>query len=230
MSQRTALFVATGLTVFVLIMMVGVVGQLFLKSNVDALAVQPAAPTQVAAVIGETQAVNGPTDAQIAQRDAAFQQLIQQANQRLAQANQKEQELAKQLEEQKQAAPAPAPMSLQPKYTVTPDQAASIAQEAEKGAVLLKQPELVSYQGTVAYEVTLDRGMVYVDANTGKVLYDSAVVITIHDGGGPSNGGGGGNTSVASSSNHSSGEHNDDHHESGDSHESGGSHEGGGDD
>ena len=222
MSQRTALLAATGLTVFVLVMVIGVVGQLFLKSNVDALAVQPAAPTQAAAVMGETQAVNGPTDAQIAKRDAEFQQLVQQANQRLAQANQKEQELAKQLEEQKKAT-APAPASQQPKYAVTPEQAASIALQAEKGAVLLKQPDLVEYQQAVAYEVTLDRGMVYVDANTGKVLYDSAVVITIHDGGGPSNGGG---SNVSSNSApRSSGEHEDDHHSGG-----GDSHEGGGDD
>jgi uncharacterized membrane protein YkoI len=227
MSQRTALLVATGLTVFVLVMMIGVVGQLFLKSNVDALAVQPAAPTQVAAAAvttGETQAVNGPTEAQLAQRDAAFQQLIQQANQRLAQANQKEQELAKQVEEQKKAT-APAPASQQPKYAVTPEQAASIALQAEKGAVLLKQPDLVEYQQAVAYEVTLDRGMVYVDANSGKVLYDSAVVITIHDGGGPNKGGGGGSPSNVSAGNHSGGEHEDNHSSGG-----GDSHEGGGDD
>jgi uncharacterized membrane protein YkoI len=220
MSQRTALLVATGLTVFVLITMVGVVWQLFLKSNVGALTVQSVAPTQVTVTTGKTQAVNGPTEAQIAQRDAAFQQLIQQANQRLAQANQKEQELAKQFAQQKQAAATPAPASQQPKYNVTSEQAASIALQAEKGATLLKQPELVSYQEAVAYEVTLDRGMVYVDANTGKVLYDSAVVITVHDGG--SGKSGGSNKSSTSVASHSNGEHSDDHHDGGDSHNGGG--------
>jgi len=37
---------------------------------------------------------------------------------------------------------------------------------------LLATPELVSFQGTVAYEVHLDRGLVYVDATTGNVLYN----------------------------------------------------------
>jgi uncharacterized membrane protein YkoI len=210
MSQRTAWLVATALTVFVLIMMVGVVGQLFLKSNVDALTLQAAAPTQVAPAAGETQAVTGPTEAEIAEREAAFQQVIQQANQRLAQANQREQELAKQLAEQKKAASAP--VSQPPKYNVSPEQAASIALQAEKGAALLKPPELVSYQGTVAYEVTLDRGTVYIDANSGQVLYDSAVVITIRDGGGS-------NGSSNNSAPRSSGGREDDHHEKEDSHE-----------
>ena len=194
MSQRTAMLVATALTVFVVITIVGVVWQLFQKSTVDTLALQVAAPAQTTELAGETHAVSGPTEAQIAEREAAFQQLIQQANQKLDESYKQQQELSNQLAAVKaiQAAPAvptAAPASLQPKYNVSPDQAAQIALVAEKGAVLVKPPELIDFQGKVAYEVTLDRGLVYVDANSGEVIYDSAAVIVVHD-----SGGGGGNS------------------------------------
>lgn len=35
------------------------------------------------------------------------------------------------------------------------------------------QPELVSYEGTPAYEIKYDGGVMYVDANTGAILYDT---------------------------------------------------------
>jgi hypothetical protein len=38
------------------------------------------------------------------------------------------------------------------------------------GASLLATPELVDFQSRAAYEVRLDRGVVYVDANSGEVL------------------------------------------------------------
>jgi hypothetical protein len=36
---------------------------------------------------------------------------------------------------------------------------------------------LVNYNGKVAYEVTFSNGKVYVDANTGSVLYNGVVVV-----------------------------------------------------
>ncbi len=198
MSQRSALLVATALTVFVMILMVGVVWQVYQKSNVDALSMQAAAPTPTAETTGQTQAVSGPTQAQLAEREAALQQLIQQANQRLAQAYQKQQDLSKQLQAEQQKLATPTVPASQPvKYNVSPDQAASIALTTEKGAKLVKPAELVSFQGTAAYEVTLDRGSVFVDANSGKVLYDSAVVIVVHDA--KSNNSGGGSPAPSSS-------------------------------
>ena len=192
MNQRTALLAATALTVFVMILMVGVVWQVFQKSNVNTLGLQLNAPAQTSEIAGEPQAVSGPTQEQIAQREAAFQQLIQQANQKLAQSYQEQQDLSKQLqaEKQKQAPPKIASASQPAKYKVSAEQATSIALAAEKGAVLTKPAELVSYLGAAAYEITLDRGVVYVDANSGEVLYDSAVVIVVRD-----SGGGGGNNS-----------------------------------
>jgi hypothetical protein len=55
-------------------------------------------------------------------------------------------------------------------YPVTPELAAQIALNIMPVASLIQTPELVSYERVVAYEVLLDRGPVYVDASTGKML------------------------------------------------------------
>lgn len=64
-----------------------------------------------------------------------------------------------------------------PAYAVTIDQATSIARKAAPQASLVSAPELVNLQGTVAYEVVLNRGKVYVDANSGALLYNGAQVL-----------------------------------------------------
>lgn len=58
-------------------------------------------------------------------------------------------------------------------YKVSPDQAAAIALNTAPGAVISGSAELVSFQGAIAYEVTLNTGKIYVDANSGQVLYNS---------------------------------------------------------
>jgi hypothetical protein len=59
-------------------------------------------------------------------------------------------------------------------YAVSPDQAVSAALASTPGASLVQQPRLVSFNGTIAYEVPLDRGNVYIDATSGQVLYNGA--------------------------------------------------------
>jgi uncharacterized membrane protein YkoI len=93
--------------------------------------------------------------------------------------------------------PVPAPTAPPaPTYAISPDMAAAIALGAVPGATLTRQPELVDFQGTVAYEVVLDRGNVYVDANSGQVLYNGAATTASsgghggeHDGGEHDSGG-----------------------------------------
>ncbi len=55
------------------------------------------------------------------------------------------------------------------------DQAVQIALNAVPGATLQKTPELVNFQGTVAFEVSLSQGVLYIDANDGRVLFNGAV-------------------------------------------------------
>jgi hypothetical protein len=58
---------------------------------------------------------------------------------------------------------------------ISGDAAAQAALSASPGAQLTSAPELVDYQGVVAYEVRLDAGLVYVDAGTGSVIFNGAV-------------------------------------------------------
>ncbi len=69
--------------------------------------------------------------------------------------------------------PAPAQ---QPDPAVSAAQATKIAGDTVTGATLQQDPELVNFQGRVAYEVLLDQGAVYVDANSGQVLHNGTVV------------------------------------------------------
>jgi len=72
---------------------------------------------------------------------------------------------------------------------ITPEQAAVLALVASRGGMLTAQPELVNFEGTVAYEVKLTSGPIYIDAATGRVLYNSAAarqVIIVSSSGGHS--------------------------------------------
>lgn len=59
-------------------------------------------------------------------------------------------------------------------YGIAAEQAITMALHAVPEATLLRPPKLVSFQGVAAYEVLLNRGAVYVDAQQGSVLYNSA--------------------------------------------------------
>src|SRR5205807_9575020 len=59
-------------------------------------------------------------------------------------------------------------------YPISSDDAAGIALSSIPGSSLLQQPRLVNFSGTVAYEVPLNVGNVYVDATSGQVVYNGA--------------------------------------------------------
>jgi uncharacterized membrane protein YkoI len=215
MLQRNALIGASALTAFVLTVIGGVAAGTALGAAAPAptAAATMAAPTEVPTPVDP---LADPAVQQALQaREAQYQELIAQANAQLEQAYQKQQELAKAQAQaaavaaqyaaaaraaQAQAAVAAAPASAN--YPVAPDIAAAIALNNAPGAVLLATPELVDFQGVVAYEVRLDRGLVYVDANNGQVLYNGANVPAPSSGGG---GGGGGGEQEHDSPEHESG-------------------------
>ena len=64
-----------------------------------------------------------------------------------------------------------------PPATISANQAATIALAAAPGTALASTPEMVNYQGVVAYEMLLDRGAVYIDATSGQVLANSVAVV-----------------------------------------------------
>jgi uncharacterized membrane protein YkoI len=134
--------------------------------------------------------------AQLQERESAYRALIGQANQLLA-----------------ETATAPAP----PAFPISADTAVAIVLTTVRGGSLEKPPELVDYMGAAAYEVSLVQGLVYVDANTGKILANGAIpqVVIVEDSSG-GNGGGGPSHSDDDDDYHEEEGHGEDHGEDGD--------------
>jgi len=59
----------------------------------------------------------------------------------------------------------PAPLA-----ALTAMQATTLARQDAPNSVLQASPELINYNGTVAYEVLLNSGTTYIDANVGTIL------------------------------------------------------------
>ena len=212
MTQRTALILSAVLTAFVLVLGGGLVARVS----------QPIAPAQAAPVASAPTApaptatidVNAQVEQLLQQREAQYRQLIDEANQRLQQANQ-------QLAASAAAAPtarstrsaalaAPAAQVAQPTASLSAEAARNIAIDASGGATMIREPELVLFEGKVAYEVGLTRGVVYVDANDGTVLFNGT-----HGSGGQPSGG------TQTQPQPATGEHESDHEDShdGESHD-----------
>jgi uncharacterized membrane protein YkoI len=107
------------------------------------------------------------------QREADYQQLLKQANEQLAKANTELQDLQNQVNQHVQ------PTAVQPgaeQTKISPDKAAEIgSQAAGPGEDAQKTPDLVDFQGKTAFEVVFDKGIVYVDATTGEILFNGTV-------------------------------------------------------
>jgi len=159
MNQKFVLTLAASLTAFVLVMGGAIAGKL----------AAPAAPAAAAATVPI------PTDVQnlYAEREAEYQARLDEANQALAEA------YAQQDSANANAAPVEEQSQSQdpaiPGVTLTPQEAMSAAIITVPGAQILRIPELVNFQGIVAYEVKLDLGTVYIDASNGAALYNGAV-------------------------------------------------------
>jgi uncharacterized membrane protein YkoI len=154
MNQRTLLTIAAALTAFVL-----------MGAAVVATRLAQPADTAQAVPAAQTPALAPPAEAAYQQRLADYEAALAEANRRLELANQ-------QLAEQAKVAAGAASAA---SYAVSAERAQSIALEAAPGATLTKPAELVRYQGTPAYEVVLDRGTVYVDAQSATVLANGAI-------------------------------------------------------
>jgi hypothetical protein len=69
------------------------------------------------------------------------------------------------------------PVATTPALYTVDDQAASAIAESVVPTNMspLSTPELVNFEGKIAYEVIFDQGNVYVDADTGDVLYNGVI-------------------------------------------------------
>jgi len=147
MFNRKAFMLSIGITAFVIVTVGGIVAA-FAQSRSGS---EPA--------MAATDLLSDPAvQAVLREREAAYQQLIDEANRRLADAT------------------TPTAEPILEDYSVSAGLAVALAQNALGGGTLLRQPEMVSFSGRVAYELILDRGQVYIDATSGAILYNSGVI------------------------------------------------------
>jgi len=145
----------------------------------------------------ESAPANDAASSLAADREAQYRELIQRANQRIQEANRRLMEMEQQLASApagtqlatdasassagatsataRQPLAGAAANSSVPNVAVSLQRALEIALAAAPGTVAQRVPELVNFQGSVAYEVALNAGLVYVDANSGAVLYNGAL-------------------------------------------------------
>lgn len=167
MRQRTALVVAMVLTTFMLVIAAGVVAR---------FAVSPAST-------GAAEDV--PLTAEPAVKDLStqgtveYERALQTANAQLEQANRQLQEAYRRLTVEPAAAASPTPESISTAIplAVSAEQAAVLAAAAVPGSVPIGTPEVVDFDGTPAYAVVFERGSVYVDANSGQVVYNEIAAV-----------------------------------------------------
>lgn len=153
MKNKSVLVVSAFVTVFLLTIGIGVITNVIAKNNQVI-----AAPTVDTAVFVE--------------REQAYQKMINEANQKIDQANQQITTLMNQTVEAPTAMPTP-------EYLFTENQASVLAQSIA-GIAPKEIPVLVNFSGTPAYEVVYGNGKIYVDANTGKILYNGLQKQTVY--------------------------------------------------
>lgn len=210
MTQKTALILSAILTAFVLVVGGGVIARVSQADVVAAQVVAPeptaAAPAPVAAPIDQAAAVMAQAQALLQQRDAEYRQLIEQANQRLEAMNQQQAaaqaaQVAPQAQTARAAASQPAvaqAAAATPQIAISAESALYTAIAATNNATMIRTPELVRFEGKVAYEIGFTKGVVYIDATTGAVLFNGTQ-------------GRGGGSQPAAHPPASSGEHEDEH-------------------
>lgn len=184
MGQKQALLLATFLTTFGLIVIGGVALRLTTPTTVKGAISEAAVKTDFTTTMPNA-VMQTPdpasVEALIQSREAAYQQALEQANRQL-EAAYSQLNKVQQVEQvpvtagvSATSAPAPAP-SAAPAYAITAEIAQNIALAVVPGATLNKSAELVAFEGNTAYEVQTSGGVVYVEANSGQVLYNQATV------------------------------------------------------
>jgi hypothetical protein len=144
MLNRRALLMSAGITMFVVALVAGIAA-----ASAQLHLGATARPVRNALEDPAVQAA-------LREREDALQRLIEEANRRLADAESRSSEPQGQ------------------DYPVSKELAMNLGRAALGGGALLRDPDLVNFGGRVAYELIFDRGQVYIDANTGLVLYSSA--------------------------------------------------------
>lgn len=174
MGQRQAFLLATFLTTFGLILIGAVAFRLTnTPTETPEVAVAEGVTAPLASTDSTTATVLTPdqeaVNALAASRQLAYEQALAQANAQLQAANEQLAQLQGGL-----VASAPVPASNDSTFAVSAEGAGQIALAAVPNAIITADPFLVDFQGTVAYEVATNAGLLYIDATTGTILFNGA--------------------------------------------------------
>jgi hypothetical protein len=134
-------------------------------------------------VFAQKSATPTPSATELAQayqaREDAYSKLIADANQKLEEANNNLQDMQNQiaaLQTQVQTSGPQAASAQKPAAAISAKDAAQIAEKVSADLIPpAKTPELVDFQGKTAYEVVYSKGSIYVDAQSGEVLFNGTV-------------------------------------------------------
>jgi uncharacterized membrane protein YkoI len=163
MKQKTILIVSIALTAFVLVTLGAVV-----NSALGKAAAEPAPVNSIEDLPPEIQQT-------LQEREDAYNQLIEDANTQLQQVMSQNQTLQAQIDNQ---ADTTFEASVQDQNVISTDEALQIALDTViSSAVLDGEPELVDFEGAVAYEVPFKQGNLYIDAATGEVLFNGTIAL-----------------------------------------------------
>lgn len=173
MKTSKVVILSVFITSVILIMIGGVTSTVLANKNASQqaavqAAAAPAVPAQSVSQMDPAQAV------QLYQkREASYQQMLQQANQQIEKANADLQAMQNQMAQLQQQQPT---AQVAASTAISADKANEIAQKAvDPGMVALKKPDLVNFQGKTAYEVVFDSGSVYVEVQSGEVLFNGTI-------------------------------------------------------
>jgi TolA-binding protein len=154
MKQKPALLISLFLTVFTLVMISSVVAKAF--GGGFTAPVNEEAPAQIDAGI----------TSDITELEKAYQEVIDQANQQIVSLQGQVQALSAEDVQQ----------NTESGNLIGAEEAVNAALEvAISGSDLAGEAELVDFEGTVAYEVPFDSGNIYIDAETGEVLFNGTI-------------------------------------------------------
>jgi hypothetical protein len=162
MKQKTVLIVSIALTAFILVTLGAVVNSAFGRATSE-----PAAVNSLEDLPPEIQQT-------LQEREDAYNQLIEEANTQLQQVVSENQTLQAQLDNQ--ADTTFEASTVEQQTTLSADEAQQIALDnVASSGVLDGDPELVDFEGAMAYEVPFKQGNVYVDAESGEVLFNGTI-------------------------------------------------------
>ena len=102
---------------------------------------------------------------------AQYSAALDLANQRLSEASTRIQQLENQAHNDHNDQGTPPTTTTSPQTAIDANQARAIADQVAGRYHTIKNPQLVDFEGTIAWAVTYEPGIVYVNSTSGEIIY-----------------------------------------------------------